>query len=87
MSKELPFGADGLVEKRLSWEHYLGNESRIAVRAFEIYQKREAKGIDGTPEQDWQKAEKLIKEEFTKELLDRSASSLRRNCASDIIAA
>lgn len=74
MSKELPLGAEGLVEKRLSWENYLGNESEIAVKAFEIYQRRTAKGINGTPERDWQLAEKMVKIKFTRELLERVAS-------------
>ena len=74
MSKELPLGADGLVEKRLSWENHLGNGSEIAVKAFEIYQRRVAKGTSGTPERDWQLAEKMIRIKFTKELLKGVAS-------------
>lgn len=66
MGKELPWG---LVEKRLSWERYLGSESRIAIEAFRIYLERKTKNLPGTAELDWLMAEENVRNELTNELL------------------
>lgn len=39
----------------------LVNEELIRKKAQEIYHERVKKGIHGTPEEDWHKAEKLLK--------------------------
>jgi hypothetical protein len=39
----------------------LPGENEIRIKAQEIYNKRIAKGLSGTAEQDWLKAEKLLK--------------------------
>jgi len=38
----------------------LPSEDEIRKKAEEIYQKRISKGISGTPEEDWLKAEALL---------------------------
>ena len=73
MGKELPNGAEEYVEKRLSWEKYLGCDSEVAIEAFGIYLKRVASGTKGTPEQDWLAAEEIVRRRFTIELLEKFA--------------
>lgn len=74
MRKELPGGAEGYVEKRLSWEKYLGCDSEVAIEAYKIYLKRASTGAKGSQEQDWQKAEEIVRKRFANELLESIAS-------------
>ncbi len=64
----------GLVEKRLSWERYLGSESRIAIEAFKIYLERTTKNLPGTAERDWLMAEENVRNELFDELLEKPTS-------------
>jgi len=70
----LPNGAEEYVEKRLSWDKYLGCDSEVSIEAFGIYLKRVASGTKGTPEQDWLAAEEIVRSRFAVELLEKSAS-------------
>ena len=63
----------GIIEKHLSWDKYLVCDSQVAMKAFELYQERLAEGKDGTPDEDWQKAEDLVREEFAMEFLEKTA--------------
>jgi hypothetical protein len=74
MRKELPNGTEGYVEKRLSWEKYLGCDSEVAVEAYKIYLKRASTGAKGSQEQDWLKAEEVVRKRFTNELLEKLAA-------------
>lgn len=76
MSKELSLDVAGIIEKHLSWDKYLGCDSQVAMKAFELYQERLAEGKDGTPDEDWQKAEDLVREEFAMEFLEKTAPRL-----------
>ncbi|KKR90758.1 MAG: hypothetical protein UU51_C0001G0029 [Microgenomates group bacterium GW2011_GWC1_41_20] len=71
MGKELPSDAAGYVEKRLSWEKYLGCDSEVAIEAYKIYLNRAAKGKEGTEEQDWIRAESIVRNRFARELIHK----------------
>jgi hypothetical protein len=73
MRKELPSDIAGCVEKHLSWEKYLGCDSKIALEAYGIYLKRVASGKEGTDGQDWVKAERIVRRRFTRELAAKLA--------------
>ena len=61
MEKEL---SEGLIDKFLSWDRYLGEHSRVAREAYKIYEWRLKKKIPGTAETDWQAAVKRVKNQF-----------------------
>lgn len=87
MSKELPSGAEGQIEKRLSWAEYLGDNGEIAITAYQIYSKRIRDGISGNAIDDWFTAKKLVRDRFVEEYLEGQAPSLRRVSTSGIIPA
>jgi hypothetical protein len=57
VEKELP---EGLIDKFLSWDGYLGVHSRVSREAYRIYQLRKEKKIPGTAETDWHDAEENV---------------------------
>jgi hypothetical protein len=71
MKEKLPLGINGLIKKRLAWDEAQGNQSMVARVAYQIFQERRKEGLPGTPESDWETAEKIVEDRFAKELIRR----------------
>lgn len=65
--------SNGLVEKYLAWDQKQGDQSNTARKAHQIYIERMKANMSGTALEDWQKAEKTIREEFERDMASQLA--------------
>ena len=75
MGKELPSVSNGLVDRIMSFDRYSGENSRVSQAAYYLYLKRLRLGIPGSPEEDWEKAEKLVEGRIVRHLNQKLAQS------------
>ena len=68
-----PSWALGFATRLLAYDEAEGCSCRVARTAYELSQKRQAKGLPGTPEDDWKEAEKIVQEAFAREAAGRLA--------------
>jgi len=68
-----PSWAFGFAAKPLAFDEARGCDSRVARTAYELFQKRQRAGLPGTPEDDWQKAENIVRLKFAREAARRLA--------------
>ncbi len=61
MAIELNAVPEGLIQKYLSWDRNQGEGSRVSRQAFKIYERRLKNKIPGTRDEDWQKAEAVVR--------------------------
>jgi hypothetical protein len=75
MERELPAQASGFVDRILAFDRYSGESSKVSLTAYHLYLKRQRMGIVGTAEEDWLKAEKIVKRRVFRELNQKLAQS------------
>ena len=68
-----PSWAYGFAMKVLAFDEAEGENSRVARTAYKLSQKRQTKGLSGTPEDDWKEAERIVQESFAREIARRLA--------------
>jgi hypothetical protein len=68
-----PSWALGFATRLLAYDEVEGCDSRVAKTAYKLSQKRQAKSLPGTPEDDWKEAERIVQERFAREVIRRLA--------------